>query len=42
MSMSGDIKESLLLGNQLNDEAWKKLVENAIAALLGKPEIHSA
>lgn len=44
MDLSQDIKDTLLLTNNtnnVNDEGFRKLLDNAFASLLNKPEIHS-
>lgn len=42
MNLHEEVLSGLQVSKELSDDAWKKLVENAFAALLGKPEIHSA
>lgn len=44
MELSDETKSSLILinnPNNITDECLKKLLDNAFAALLNKPEIHS-
>lgn len=40
MQVHESVLTGVRAGAELSEDAWKKLVENAFAALLGKPQIH--
>lgn len=42
MELHEEVTLGLQAGKELSDDAWKKLMDNAFAALLGKPEIHNS